>query len=138
MDAPIVELFCSFRESVERCRWPQKYAFQPDRKGLDGFSRGAGLSVDLDNVGSVAWTVIFGEAGHCALLQLFDPFDFPLQAVADIDGKPRVLGVEDIPFGAALEGVGVCLNEIFEPIDPAVEFPHFGHVVVFPLFNCFE
>ena len=138
MDAPIVELPCSFRESVERCRWPQEYAFQPDGERLDGLSRSAGLSVDLDDVGSVAWTVIFGEAGHCALLQLFDPFDFPLQAVADVDGEPWVLGVKDVPFGATLEGVGMRLNEVLEPIDPAVEFPHFSRVVVFSLLNCFE
>ena len=119
MDAPIVELSCSFRESVKRCRWPQEYAFQPDGKGFDGLSRGAGLSIDLDDMGSVAWTVIFGEAGHCALLQLFDPFDFPLQSVANVDGEPRVLGVKDIPFGAALEGeIGraSCRERVLMPV----------------------
>ena len=75
MDAPIVELSCRFRESVERCRWPQEYALQPDRERLDGLSRSAGLSIDFDDVRSVAWTVIFGEAGHSALLQLLDPLD---------------------------------------------------------------
>ena len=138
MDAPIVEFPCRFREGVKRCRRPQEYGFQPDGKRLDGLSRSARLSVDLDDVGSVAWSVVFGEAGHCALLQLFDPFDFPLQAVADVDGEPRVLSVKDISFGAALEGVGVRFNKVLEPIDPAVKFSYFGHVIIFSLLNCFE
>ena len=138
MDAPIVEFPCSFREGVERCRWPQKYAFQPDGERLDGLGRSTGLSIDFDDVGSVTWTVVLGEAGHCALLQLFDPFNFSLQTVADVDGESRVFGIEDIPFGAALEGVGVRLNEVFEPIDPAVKFPDFGRMVVFSLLNCSE
>ena len=138
MDTPIVELPCGFYEGVERCRWPQEYAFQPDGERFDGLGRSAGLSVDFDDVGSVAWTVIFGEAGHSALLQLLDPFDFPLQAIANVDGKTRVLGVKDIPFGATLESVGVRLNEVFKPIDPTVELSHLGRVVVFSLLNCFE
>ena len=138
MDAPIVELPCSFRESIERCRRPQEYTFQPDGKGFDGFGRGTGLSVDLDDMGSVAWTVVFGEASHCTLLQLFDPLDFSLEAITDIDGESRIFGVKDIPLGAALEGVGVCFDEIFESIDPTVELPYFGHMVVFPLFDRFE
>ena len=138
MDAPIVELSCSFCESVERCRWPQEYALQPDGKRLDGLSRGAGLSVDLDDVGSVTWTVIFSEAGHCALLQLFDPFDFSLQAVANVDGKTWVFGIEDIPLRASLEGISVGFDEVLESVDSGVELPYFGRVIVLSLFNCFE
>ena len=138
MDAPIVELPCSFREGVERCRRPQEYTFQPDGERFNGLGCGAGLGVDFDDMGSVTRTVVFGEAGHCALLQLFDPLDFSLEAVADVDGESRVFGVKDIPLGAALEGIGVCFDEIFESIDPTVEFPYFGHVVVFPLLDCFE
>ena len=138
MDTPIVELPRSFREGVERGRRSQEYRLQPDGERFDGLSCGAGLSIDLDDVRGVARTVVFGEAGHSALLQLFDPFDFPLQTVADVDGEPWVLGVKDISFGAALEGVGMRLNEVFEPIDPAVEFPHLSRVVVFSLLNCFE
>ena len=138
MDAPIVELPCSFREGIERCRRPQEYAFQPDGKRLDGLSRSAGLSVDLDDVRGVAWTVVFGEAGHCALLQLFDPLDFPLQTVADVDGEPRVLGVKDIPLGATLEGVGMCFDEVFESIDSGVELSYFSRVIVLSLFDRLE
>ena len=138
MDAPIVEFPCSFREGIERCRWPQEYAFQPDGEGLDGLSRSTGLSVDLDNVGSVARTIIFGEAGHCALFQLLDPLDFSLEAITDIDGKTRIFGVEDVPLGAALEGVGVGFDEVFKSIDPGIELSYFGHMVVLPLFDCFE
>ena len=138
MDAPVVKLPCGFRESVERCRWPQEYAFQPDGERLDGFGCGAGLSVDLDDMGGVARTVIFGEAGHRALLQLFDPLDFSLEAVADVDSESRVFGVKDISLGAALERIGVCFDEIFESIDPTVELPYFGHMVIFPLLDRFE
>ena len=138
MDAPIIEFPCSFREGVERCRWPQEYAFQPDGEGLDGLSRSTGLSIDLDDVGSIAWTIVFGEAGHGTLLQLFDPFDLPLKAVADVDGKPWVLGIEDVSFGASLEGVGMGFDQVFEPVDSGVELSYFGDMIVFPLFNCFE
>ena len=138
MNAPIIELPCSFREGVERCRWPQEYALQPDGEGLDGLSRSAGLSVDFDDVGSVAWTVIFGEAGHCALLQLFDPLDFPLKPIADVDSEPWVFGVKDVPLGASFEGIRVGFDKVLEPVDPSVELAHFGHVIVFPLLNCFE
>ena len=138
MDAPIVELPCSFRKGVERCRWPQEYAFQPDGEGLDGLSRSAGLSVDLDDVGSVARTVVLGEAGHGALLQLFDPFDFSLEAVADVDGESGVFGVKYVPLRATLEGVGVGFDKVLESVDPGIKFPHFGNVVVLSLFDCFE
>ena len=104
----------------------------------DRLRRGAGLSVDLDDVRSVAWTVVFGEAGHGALLQLFDPFNFSLKAIADIDGEPGIFGVEDIPLGAPLEGISMGFDEVFEPIDSSVELTHFGHVIVFSLLNCFE
>ena len=66
------------------------------------------------------------------MLQLFDPFDFSLKAVADIDGETWILGVENIPFGASFESVGVGFDKVFESIDPCVEFTYFGHVVVFP------
>ena len=96
------------------------------------------MGVDFDDVGSIAWTIVFGEAGHGTLLQLFDPFDLSLKAVADVDGKPRVLGIEDVSFGASLEGVGMGFDQVFEPVDPGVELSYFGGVIAFPLFNCFE
>ena len=70
--------------------------------------------------------------------KLLNPFDFPLKSVADIDGKPGIFGVEDIPLGASLEGVGVIFDEVLESVDPGVELAYFGCVVVLPLFNCFE
>ena len=72
------------------------------------------------------------------MLQLFDPFDFSLETVADVDGEPRIFGVEDIPLRASLEGIGVGFDEILESIDSSVELAHFGHVIVFSLLNCFE
>ena len=89
-------------------------------------------------MGSVAWTVVLGEAGHSTLLQLFDPFDFSLKAVADIDGEPGIFGVEDIPLRASLEGVGVGLDEVFESVDPGVELAYFGCVVILSLFDRFK
>ena len=86
----------------------------------------------------VSGAVVFGEASHCALLQLFDPFDFSLEAVTDIDGEARVLGVEDIPLRASLEGVGMGLDEVFESVDPRIELAYLDCVVFFSLFNCFE
>ena len=138
VDTPIVELPRGLREGVECCRRPQEDTFQPNGKGLDGLGCRTGLSVDLDDVGSVARTVVFGKAGHGALLQLLDPFDLPLKAIADIDGEPGVFGVEDIPLGASLEGVGVGFDEVFESVDPGVELAYFGCMVVLSLFNCFE
>ena len=72
------------------------------------------------------------------MFQLFDPFDLPLKAVANIDGKSWVLGIEDIPLGASLESVGVGFDQIFESVDPGVELSYFGGMIVFSLFNCFE
>ena len=138
MDTPVVELPRGLCEGVECRRWPQEDTFQPDRKGFDGFGCRTGLSVDLDDVGSVARAVVLGEAGHGALLQLFDPFDLPLKAVADVDSKSGILGIEDIPLRASLEGVGVGFDEVFESVDSSVELAHFGHVIVFPLLDCFE
>ena len=138
MDPPVVELPRSFRKGVECRRRPQEDTFQPDRKGFDGFGRCTGLSVDLDDVGSVARAVVFGEAGHSALLQLFDPFDFSLKAVADVDGEPGIFGVEDIPLRASLEGIGMGLDEVFESVDPGVELVYFGCVVILSLFDRFE
>ena len=96
------------------------------------------MGIDFNDVGGISRAVIFGKAGHRALLQLFDPFDFSLEAVADIDGKTRVLGVEDVPLRAALKGVGVGFDEVLESIDPRIELAYFGRVVVFPLFDRFE
>ena len=89
-------------------------------------------------MGGISRTVIFGEAGHRALLQLFDPLDFSLEAVADIDGKAWVLGVENIPLRASLESVGVGLDEVLESINSCVELTYFGCVIVLSLFDCFE
>ena len=89
-------------------------------------------------MGSVPGTVVFSEAGDRTLLQLFDPFDFPLKAIADIDGEAWIFSVENIPLRASLESVGVGFDEVFEPIDPGVELAYFGCMVVFSLFNCFE
>ena len=138
MDAPIVEFPRSFREGIERCQRPQEDALQPDGERFDRFGCGAGLSVDLDDVRGVTRTVVFGEAGHSALLQLLDPFDFSLKTVADIDGESGIFGVEDIPLGAALEGVGVGLDKVFESVDPTVELPYFGCMIVFSLLDRFE
>ena len=89
-------------------------------------------------MGSVARTVVFGEAGHGALLQLFDPLDLSLKAISDVDSKPGVFGVENIPLRASLEGIGVGFDEVFESVDSGVELAYFGHVVVFPLLDCLE
>ena len=89
-------------------------------------------------MGSVAWTVVFGEAGHGALLQLFDPLNFSLKTVADVDGESGVFGVKDIPLGASLESVGVGLDKVLESVDPRVELSYFGCVVIFSLFDCFK
>ena len=135
MDTPVVELPRGFRKGVERSRRPQEDAFQPDGEGLDGFCRRAWLGVNFDDVGSISRAVVLGEAGHRTLLQLFNPLDFSLKAIADVDGEARVLGIENIPLGASLEGVGVGFNEIFESVDSSVELAYLGRVVVFPLFD---
>ena len=96
------------------------------------------MSVDLDNVRGVAWAIVLGKTGHSALLQLLDPLDFSLETIADIDGEAWVFGVEDVSFGAPLKGVGMGFDEVLEPIDPTVEFPYFGDMVVFPLLDRFE
>ena len=138
MDAPIVELPSGLCEGVERCRWPHEDALQPDGKGLDGFGRRTRLSVDLDDVGGVSGTILFSVACHRALLQLFDPLNLSLEAVADVDGEPREPGVENVPFRAAFESVGMFLHEFFESDDPTVEPLYLGLVIVFTLLNCFE
>ena len=138
VDTPVVELPRSLSEGIECGRWPQEDTFQPDRKGFDGLGCCTGLGVDFDNMRGVARTIVFGEAGHGALLQLFDPLDLPLKAIADVDGEPGILGIEDIPLGASLEGVGVGFDEVFESIDPGVELAYFGCVVILSLFDCFE
>ena len=138
VDTPIIEFPRSLCEGVECCRRPQEDTFQPDGEGFDGFGCRTGLSVDLDDVRSVARAVVFGEAGHSTLLQLFDPLNLSLKAVADVDSESGILGIEDIPLRASLEDVGVGFNEVFESVDSGVELAHFGHVVVFPLLDCFE
>ena len=138
MDAPIVEFPRCLCESVECCRRSQEYAFQPNGERFDGLGCGAGLSIDFDDVGGISGTVVFGEAGHRALFQLFDPLDFSLQTVADVDSEPGILGIENIPLRASLEGVGVSFDEIFKSVDSRIEFAYFGRVVVFPLFDCFK
>ena len=85
----------------------------------------------------VPGTVVFGETGHCALFQLFDPLDLPLKAIADVDSEPRVLGVEDVPLRATFEGVGVSFDEVFKSGDPGVKLPYLSVTIlelVGPLF----
>ena len=89
-------------------------------------------------MGSIPGAVVFSEACHCALLQLFDPFDLSLETVADVDSESGVLGIEDVSLGAPLESVGVSLNEVFEPVDPTIELSYLGHVVVLSLLDRFE
>ena len=89
-------------------------------------------------MGSVAWTIVFGEAGHGALLQMLDPLNLPLKAVADVDSEPGILGVEDVPLRATLEGVGVGLDEVLESIDSSVELAYLSCVVVLSLLDRFE
>ena len=96
------------------------------------------MSVDFDNMRGVPGTVVFGKTGHGALLQLFDPLDLPLKAVADVDSESGIFGVEDVPLGATLEGVGMGLDEVLEPVDSGVELAYLSCVVVFPLFDRFE
>ena len=72
------------------------------------------------------------------MFQLFDPLDFPLKTVADVDGEPRVFGVENVPLWATFEGVSVGFDKVFESIDPTVKLLYFGRVIVFPLLDCFK
>ena len=83
-------------------------------------------------------TVVFGEAGHCPLLQLLDPLNLSLQTIADVNCKPWILGIEDVSFGAPLEGISMGFDEVFQSGDSSVELQHFGSVVGLPLFNGFE
>ena len=96
------------------------------------------MSVDFDDVRSVPWAVVFSKTGHCALLQLFDPFDLLLKAIADIDGETWVFGIENIPLRASFESVGMGFDKVFESVDSSVELMYFGHVVVLSLFDRFE
>ena len=89
-------------------------------------------------MGGVSRAIVFGEAGHSALLQVLDPLDLSLKSVADVDGKPRVFGIEDIPLGASLEGVGVGFDKVFKSVNSGVELAYFGCVVILSLFDCFK
>ena len=89
-------------------------------------------------MGGVSRTVVFGKTSHRALLQLFDPFDFPLETVANIDGETWIFGVEDVSLGASLKGVGMGFDEVFELVNLGVELLHFGDVIVLSLFDRFE
>ena len=96
------------------------------------------MSVDFDNVGGISGTIVFGVARHRALLQLLDPLDLPLKAVADVDGERGVLGVENVPLWAAFESFVVLLDQVFKSDDPTVELLYLGLVVLFSLFKGFE
>ena len=96
------------------------------------------MGVDFDDVRGVSRAVVLGEAGDHALLQLLDPLDFPLEAVANIDGEAWVLGVENVPLGAVLEGIGVGFDEVLESVDPGIEFLYLGCMVVLSLFDCLK
>ena len=138
MDAPVVELSRSFGEGVEGGRWPQEDAFQPYRERLDRLRGGTRLGVNFDDVWGISGTIVFGKAGHCSLLQLFDPFDLSLKAVADVDGETRVFSVEDVSLRASLKGVGMGFDEVFESVDSSVELSYLGHMIIFSLFDRLE
>ena len=138
VDTPVIKLPRGFGKGVEGGRRPQEDTFQPHRERFDRLRGGTGLGINFDDVRGVPGTVVFSEAGHCSLLQLFDPLDLPLKAVADVDGETRVFSVEDVPLGAPLESVGVGFDEVFESVDSSVELAYFGRVVVLPLFDRFE
>ena len=138
VDTPVIEFPRSFCKGVKRSRRPQEDTLQPDGKGFDGFCRCAGLGVNFDDMGGVSGTVVFGEAGHRTLLQLFDPLDLSLEAIADVDSETWVFGVEDISLGASLKGVGVGLDKVLESVDAGVELPYLSRVIVLSLFDRFE
>ena len=96
------------------------------------------LGVDFDDVGSVSGTVVFGVAGHRALLQLLDPLDLPLKTVADVDGERGVFGVKNVPLRAAFESLGMLLDEVLKAIDPTVELSYLDLVIVLSLLDRFE
>ena len=89
-------------------------------------------------MGSVSRAIVFGIARNRALLQLLDPLNLALKAVADIDSERGVFGIENVPLWAAFEGLSVLLDEIFESDDPTVEFLYLGLVVFFSLFEGLE
>ena len=89
-------------------------------------------------MGSVPGAILFGIARDRALLLLFDPLDLPLKAVADVDGKRGVSGVENVPLWAAFESLGVLLDEVFESKDSTVELLYLGLVIVLSLLNRLE
>ena len=138
MDTPVVKLPRSFSKGVEGGRWPQENALQPYGERFDRLHCGTGLGVDFDNVRGVCRTVIFGEAGHRSLLQLLDPLNLSLQTIADVDCKPRILSVENVSFGASLEGVSVGFDEVLQSGDPSVKLQYFGGMVGLSLFNSLE
>ena len=138
MDTPVVELPRSLCKGVECCRRPHEDTLQPDGKGFDGLGRCTGLSIDLDDVGSVSGAVVFSIARHRALLQLLDPLDLPLKAIADVDGERGIFGVENIPLWASFESLGVLLDEVLESIDPTVELLYLGLVIVLSLLDRLE
>ena len=96
------------------------------------------MGIDFDDVGGISGAVVFGETGHRTLLQLFDPLDLSLKAVADVDGEAWILGVENIPLGASLEGIGVGFDKVFKSVDSGVELPYFSRVIIFSLLDRFE
>ena len=78
MDAPVIKLSRGLGEGVESGRRPQKNALQPHGERFDRLCSSTGLRVNFDDVQGVSGTVVFSEASHRPLLQVFDPFDFSL------------------------------------------------------------
>ena len=83
-------------------------------------------------------TIVFGEAGHCSLLQLLDPLNFSLQTIADVDCESQVFGVEDVSLRASFEGVSVGFDEVLKSGDSGIELPDFSDVVSLSLLDRFK
>ena len=138
MDTPVVQLSRRFGQGIEGGGRLQENALQPHGEWLNWFRCGTWLGINFDDMRGVARAVVLGETSHGALFQLFDPFDFPLKTIADVNGEAGVFGVKDISFGASLKGVSVGFDEVFESADSSVELAHFSRVIVFSLFDSSE
>ena len=104
-DPPVVELSGHFVQLVVLWHGSNDAFSEPGGKGFHRLTLHCRLGVDVENVGSTAQTVAFGEAGDCAVVQELDPFDGTVDAVAVADGEIGKTFVLFIPGGYLLPGL---------------------------------
>jgi hypothetical protein len=128
---PVVKVANVALEVHEVAGWPDKEGAEPSGEGFNGIffamPNRVSLCIQIDNIRGLIRALVHMESGDASIFQLFDPFCWFEDSVAQRDVEVGHLPlVVDVAIWGSFEDVFVMFDSVVEPGDLFLETADFN------------